>query len=126
MTQSSDPVRDRTAEPTILIGVGASAGVSVGAAIVAFSPDEVQASVAQDSPFILVTTMTDPEWLLVMSRASGIVTDQGGLLSHPAIVARELGIPCVVGTRTATSQLSTGSAIRIDGLAGTVSLVEAE
>ncbi|CAN5410477.1 phosphoenolpyruvate synthase [soil metagenome] len=62
---------------------------------------------------ILVTEMTDPDWVPVMRRAAGIVTDHGGATSHAAIVSRELGVPAVVGTGTATHVLADGDAITI-------------
>ena len=63
---------------------------------------------------ILVTTITDPDWGPIMEMASAIVTDKGGRTSHAAIVARELGIPAVVGTGNATSVLKTGDEITVD------------
>ena len=72
---------------------------------------------------ILVTTMTDPDWEPVMKIAAGIVTDQGGRTCHAAIVSRELGIPCIVGTGNGSTTLKTGQAVTISctgGSAGTV------
>lgn len=63
---------------------------------------------------ILVTTMTDPDWEPIMKIAAAIVTDKGGRTSHAAIVSRELGIPCVVGTEKATRVIKTGEAITVD------------
>ncbi len=63
---------------------------------------------------ILVTTMTDPDWEPIMKIAAAIVTDKGGRTSHAAIVSRELGIPCVVGTEKATRVIKTGQAITVD------------
>ena len=64
--------------------------------------------------------MTNPDWLPTMRRASGVVTDGGGITCHAAIVSRELGVPCVVGARTATSTLRTGQTVTVDGGAGLV------
>ena len=69
---------------------------------------------------ILVTHMTSPDWVPIMRRAAAIVTDAGGMTSHAAIVARELGLPCVVGAHDATKKLATGSVVTVDGSAGTV------
>jgi pyruvate,water dikinase len=69
---------------------------------------------------VLVTRMTSPDWVPVMRRAAAIVTDSGGMTSHAAIVARELGVPCIVGARTATRVLSPGMIVTVDGSAGTV------
>lgn len=63
---------------------------------------------------ILVTDMTDPDWEPIMKIASGIITDKGGRTSHAAIVSRELGIPCIVGTENATRKIKTGQDLTID------------
>jgi pyruvate,water dikinase len=69
---------------------------------------------------ILVTHMTAPDWVPLMRRAAAIVTDSGGMTCHAAIVSRELGIPCVVGTRTATAQLRDGELVTVDATHGVV------
>ncbi len=69
---------------------------------------------------ILVAVITYPALLPAMERASAIVTDEGGLLCHAAIVSRELGIPCVVGTRIATKVLKDGDLIEVDASEGVV------
>jgi phosphohistidine swiveling domain-containing protein len=71
---------------------------------------------------ILVCPMTSPAWTPMFAIAAGIVTDAGAPLSHPAITAREYGIPAVVGAKGATSRIKTGDLITVDGLAGTVRL----
>ena len=63
---------------------------------------------------VLVTKMTDPDWVPVMRKASAIVTDEGGKTAHAAIVARELGVPAIVGTGSATSKLKNGELITVD------------
>ncbi len=70
--------------------------------------------------FILVTTMTTPELMHAMKNAKAIVTDEGGITCHAAIVARELGIPCLVGTKTATKILKNGDRVQVDATSGTV------
>ena len=62
---------------------------------------------------ILVTGMTDPDWVPIMKKAAGIVTDYGGRTSHAAIVSRELGIPAIVGTGNATTVLVSGQEITL-------------
>lgn len=74
---------------------------------------------------ILVAQQTDIAWTLLFPRAAGIITDIGAPLSHAAIVARELGIPAVVGCGNATAVLKTGDRVRIDGGQGTVEILEA-
>lgn len=64
--------------------------------------------------------MTSPDWVPTLRRAAALVTDGGGMTCHAAIVARELGIPCVVGARTATTVLRDGEVVTVDGAAGTV------
>lgn len=72
---------------------------------------------------ILVTEITDPTMVLMMNQASGIVCDIGGMTSHPSILSRELGIPCVVNTKEATKKLKTGQEVEIDGTTGEIFLV---
>ena len=72
---------------------------------------------------ILVTRATDPGWTPVFPLVGGLVLEEGGQLSHGAIVAREYGIPAVVGVADATTRLTTGQRVRIDGAAGTVELL---
>ncbi|EQD69928.1 phosphoenolpyruvate synthase, partial [mine drainage metagenome] len=69
---------------------------------------------------VLVTTMTTPDMVPAMSRAAAIVTDEGGMTCHAAIVSRELGVPCVVGTREATRKIAEGSPVTVDGKTGAV------
>ena len=73
---------------------------------------------------ILVTTATNVGWTPLFPRAAAVVTDIGGSLSHAAIVARELGIPAVVGCRNATMRLKTGDRVRVDGGRGIVEILE--
>ncbi|WP_328358710.1 phosphoenolpyruvate synthase [Mycobacterium sp. NBC_00419] len=69
---------------------------------------------------VLVAQMTNPDWLPTMRRASALVTDTGGMTCHAAIVARELGVPCIVGARTATKDLKDGIVVTVDGTHGRV------
>lgn len=69
---------------------------------------------------VLVAQMTNPDWLPTMRRASALVTDTGGMTCHAAIVARELGVPCIVGARTATRDLRDGIEVTVDGTHGRV------
>jgi len=69
---------------------------------------------------VLVAQMTNPDWLPTMRRAAALVTDTGGMTCHAAIVARELGVPCIVGARTATSDLKDGLVVTVDGTHGRV------
>ena len=71
---------------------------------------------------VLVARITTPAWTPLFAMASGIVTDVGGPLSHSSIVAREYGIPAVLGTGAATQRLATGQQVTVDGDAGTVTI----
>ncbi len=69
---------------------------------------------------VLVTTMTDPDWVPIMRMAAAIVTDEGGKTAHAAIVSRELGIPCIVGTKESTKVLKTGMEVTVDCTKGRI------
>jgi pyruvate,water dikinase len=69
---------------------------------------------------ILVARHTDPGWIAVFANAAGVIAERGSLLSHSAIVAREMGVPCVVSLKGVTQWLKTGDIVRLDGGAGTV------
>ena len=69
---------------------------------------------------VLVTHMTAPDWVPLMRRAAAIVTDSGGMTCHAAIVSRELGIPCIVGTGDATTTLRDGEIVTVDAARGVV------
>jgi pyruvate,water dikinase len=101
----------------VLQGLGASPGIAVGRVRVLTSVEE--SSLLQQGE-ILVTHMTSPDWVPLMRNAAAVVTDAGGMTSHAAIVSRELGIPCVVGTAGATLRLRSGTLVTVDGEAGTV------
>jgi pyruvate,water dikinase len=98
-------------------GLGASPGVARGRVRVLASATE--AGVLERGE-ILVTHATSPDWVPIMRRAGAIVTDAGGMTSHAAIVSRELGIPCIVGTRVATTTLASGMLVSVDGAEGSV------
>ena len=101
----------------ILKGAAASIGQAFGEVKVIHSPSEIDKIQKGD---ILVTEMTTPDYVPAMRRAFGIVTDTGGRTCHAAIVSRELGIPCVVGTGTATHVLKNSQIITVDGAKGLV------
>lgn len=99
-------------------GLPASPGVGAGVAKVTISPAD--ASKLMERGNILVTELTNPDWVPYMKLASAIVTDSGGLTCHAAIVSREMGIPCIVGTRNATNLMKTGNEYTADAEAGYV------
>lgn len=107
-----------TRPPVTVTGTPASPGVATGRARVV---DPSGPEVTLEPGDILVTVITDPlSFADLIEHAAALVTDLGGLASHPAILARELGIPCVVGTRTGTRDIPDGATIVVDGSAGTV------
>ena len=110
---------DRTAESTeaITTGLGASPGIASGAARIVGSLDQLDKVGTGD---VIVTEMTTPDMVPAMRRASAIVTDEGGMTSHAAIVSRELGVPAVVGSSDATTILGDGQRITVDGERGVV------
>ncbi len=101
----------------LLRGMGASPGVAVGRVRVLRSPQE---GAKLQSGEILVAHTTSPDWVPLMRRAAATVTDTGGMTSHAAIVSRELGVPCVVGTRGATQLLRDGEVITVDATRGII------
>ncbi len=101
----------------ILKGAAASLGMASGPVKIIHKPSEIDKILPGD---VLATEMTTPDFVPAMRRAVAIVTDTGGRTCHAAIVSRELGIPCVVGTGTATHILKTGQVITVDGAKGLV------
>jgi pyruvate,water dikinase len=99
-------------------GLGAAPGVAAGPVRVIAALDG-GAELTEGE--VLVTHMTAPDWVPLMRRAAAIVTDSGGMTCHAAIVSRELGIPCVVGTADATKVLRDGELVTVDAGAGAVS-----
>jgi phosphohistidine swiveling domain-containing protein len=103
-------------------GIAGSPGVVEGTARVVRTVADFDEVAEGD---ILVCQMTNPAWVVLFTKIAGLVTDTGGTTSHPAVLAREFGIPAVVGTSEATRRISTGDRIRVDGTAGVVEIVSA-
>lgn len=106
---------------TILSGVGASTGTAHGTARLIHGPDEFTHFRSGD---VLVCRTTDPAWTPLFGMASAVVTETGGMLSHAAIVAREFGIPAVLGVPEALDLLADGESVAIDGAQGTVTVMD--
>jgi pyruvate,water dikinase len=100
----------------ILTGIAVGSKIGAGQAKVIKNPKEISRFHAGE---ILVTELTDPDWEPIMKMAAAIITDKGGRTSHAAIVSRELGIPCIVGTKTATKILKDKMPITVDCSSGT-------
>jgi pyruvate, water dikinase len=94
----------------LLTGLSIGQAIAAGTACLIRSPRDIERF---EDGAILVTEMTDPDWVPIMKRAKGIITDHGGRTSHAAIVSRELGIPAIVGTGEATDVLSSGQEITL-------------
>jgi len=101
----------------VLTGTGASPGVGSGGVRLVFN---IEHALRLERGEVLVTPMTNPDMVVAMRNSAAIVTDVGGMICHAAIVSRELGLPCVVGTERATSVLSAAQAVTVDGSGGAV------
>ena len=108
-----EPIR----APVLLSGVAASPGIASGPVKIIADTSQIDRVYDGD---ILVTEMTTPDFVPAMKRAAAIVTNRGGRTAHAAIVSRELGIPCVVGTEEAMTTLSNGQVITVDGSHGKI------
>jgi pyruvate,water dikinase len=103
-----------------VVGLAASPGVAEGRARFVASLDEFDH--VKDGE-ILVCRMTNPAWVVLFTKIGGLVTDAGGVASHPAVVSREFGIPAVVGTSDATTRIKTGDHVRVNGATGVVEIL---
>ncbi len=101
----------------LLAGVAASRGIAVGKVHLAHNIDQ---ALALEVGRVLVTPMTNPDMVVAMRNSAGIVTDVGGMICHAAIVSRELGLPCVVGTESATTTVIADQTVTVDGWRGCV------
>lgn len=110
-------VSDSGGHRVLLDGISASPGVGWGKVQIIKSAAEIH---KVDIGEVMVTGMTTPDFVPAMKRASAIITDEGGQTCHAAIVSRELGIPCVVGTSNASTMLKTGEEVTVDGSNGKV------
>ncbi|MCX8069015.1 MAG: phosphoenolpyruvate synthase, partial [Thermodesulfovibrionales bacterium] len=101
----------------IVRGLGVSPGVGSGRAKIILSVKDI---VRLEKGEVLVTEMTTPDWVPAMKKASAIITNLGGKTCHAAIVSRELGVPCIVGTKNATELIPDGNLVTVDGKRGIV------
>ncbi len=106
------------AQQDTLQGVPASPGIVTALARVILDPNAAHLEPGE----ILVAPSTDPGWTPLFFKAAGLVMDAGGAMAHGAIVAREYGIPAVVGVAGATERIITGSCLTVDGSTGTIIL----
>ncbi|MCV7166657.1 phosphoenolpyruvate synthase [Mycobacterium stomatepiae] len=109
---------DQGTDGVLVRGLPAAPGSASGRVRVLHTPDEGNRLLDNE---ILVAPMTNPDWLPAIRRSTALVTETGGMTCHAAIVARELGVPCVVGARNATTILHDGQTVTVDGGHGNVS-----
>lgn len=114
----TSPTPDRPSDT--VEGLGVSAGTAEGIVRVIRDLDDADI----DEGAILVCRATDPSWASLFALAEAVVTDVGSAMSHAAIVCRELGLPCVAGTRTGTTMLRDGMRVRVDGTTGRVEILQ--
>ncbi len=112
--------REPPAAADRIVGLAASPGVADGVARQVASLEEFDH--VKDGE-ILVCRMTNPAWVVLFTKISGLVTDAGGVAAHPAVVSREFGIPAVVGTSNATERIRTGDRLRVNGSTGVVEIL---
>ena len=117
------PAASQRQRGDVIKGAGASSGRVTAPARVLAGPRDFGLMEPGD---VLVARITTPAWTPLFAMASAIVTDVGGPLSHSSIVAREYGIPAVLGTGVATQRLATGEQVTVDGDAGTVTIEHQE
>jgi len=114
---TSSPAREAGAGKILLQGQGASPGIASGDVVII--RDVKDAGKVKEGD-ILVTQMTNPDMVPAMRKVAAIITDEGGMTCHAAIVSRELGTPAIVGTKTATQVLKTGQTVTVDGEKGLI------
>jgi phosphohistidine swiveling domain-containing protein len=115
-----DGQRFTSDDADLLLGTGASPGIVRGPARITLGPDDFGRIRSGD---VIVCPSSNPSWVPVFTLAAGLVTNTGGILSHAAVVAREFGLPAVVGTGDATVRIVDGRMVEIDGTTGSVRLL---
>jgi pyruvate, water dikinase len=116
-TKKMDEKTLQVSDTPILTGISASPGIGTGVVKILKSAKEISKIKSGD---VLVAPMTSPDYVPAMKKAVAIITNEGGQTSHAAIVSRELGVPCVVGTKTATETLKDDQVVSVDGSKGLV------
>lgn len=120
IVRTDDPASAARESGDVLSGVAGAPGVAEGTARVVTDPFEAEPLEPGD---VLVCRFTDPSWAPLFSLADALVIDIGAAASHGAIVARELGVPCVIGTGDGTRRIRTGDRLRVDGSTGKVEIL---
>ncbi len=122
MNYHEEYVLEKSSEPANLLVTGAAVGARIGAGRVYLAKSSKDLNGFKKGD-VLVTEITDPDWEPIMKLASAIVTDKGGRTSHAAIVSRELGVPCIVGSNDATKTLKSGMSVTVDCSTGEIGRV---
>ena len=118
ITTIGKKVEERKIEGDVILeGLGASPGVASGTVKIILDLKDLEKISTGD---VLVTKMTNPDMVVSMQKSTAIITDEGGMTAHAAIVSREMGIPAVVGTREATQKLKDGMIVTVDGSSGKI------
>lgn len=118
LNQKSYELNDPEVTPTnMLTGMGASKGKTKGKVVLIFNRDQINKVNKGD---VLVAPMTTPWYIPAMEKAAAFITDEGGIMCHAAIVAREMKKPCIIGTKIATKVLKDGDLVEVDADKGTV------
>lgn len=117
ITTLGGPAGDSHQHDVLVRGLSAAPGSASGPVRVLLRPKDGNRLADGE---VLVAPMTNPDWLPTIRRAAALVTETGGMTCHAAIVARELGVPCVVGARQATTELQDGTMVTVDGTRGQV------
>jgi len=105
----------------IIKGIIANKGKAVGRAMVVKGSKDFKKFAEGD---VLVARLTDPSYVVVIIKAAAIVTDLGGITSHPAIIAREFNLPCIVGTKNASAVIKSGEIIEVNANEGYVKIIK--
>jgi len=101
----------------LCLGVCAGKGLVEGRVHLASDAD---LSIPKEKGFVLVCSQTNPSYLILLMKSSGVITETGGIVSHAAIISREIGIPCIVGAKDALSVLKEGQKVLLDASNGVV------
>jgi len=115
--EEREEVKEVKAGEVLVKGLGASPGIGIGRVKIVLKPEDIYKVEEGD---VLVTVMTSPDMVPAMRKAAAIVTDEGGMTCHAAIVSRELGVPAVVGTKNATKVLKDDMLVTVDGEKGVI------
>ena len=116
------PISSGQNDENIIQGTIGAPGTATGTARI-IHPDDILSSKFNDGD-ILICLMTSPDYVPLMKRAGAVVTQEGGILSHAAIISREMKVPCVVGVNGLLDKIMDGNTVKIDANKGTVKIIK--